>query len=264
MILRNKKGENIEFSFINLYDGEKIRFHPVQFQNIEYGLLINEIREENLSIILEGKELEKDYALFYLSGITSKYQPMSIGEIDSIEKWYKYGSLLDYDYKYIRSRVIEICINKTNNYTELENLSQSERDIMINLVAAPIEIIEQISGELFERIVEEWDKNSSSSRSKRWSKAKMYVFRKLSQQDAKSVLVEVTMNGDLVTRYLGGIEGTEEDNGEEGIFDYILAKEGTSFEGNGLKSKNFVPKENGTTIEDVCTGIINILKEGVY
>ena len=93
---------------------------------------------------------------------------------------------------------------------------------------------------------------------------RMYLFGKIGTQNAlKSLKTASTDN--LVTEWFGGIEGTIEDNGIVGLFDYILARSGTPYETTGLAVQSYpVIDGSGMTLQQVADEIYEIGKNGLY
>ena len=117
-----------------------------------------------------------------------------------------------------------------------------------------------------------WHINARISRNNRLDVAIIEVYNRLDSADADNVIddlweIFLKINGKQYTRSLAmnyinfGREGTVEGN-PEGLFDYILARVGTSFELTGLKAKAITPIHG--TLDELCDKIIDILKNGNY
>lgn len=78
----------------------------------------------------------------------------------------------------------------------------------------------------------------------------------------KEALKEIVDNQTFYKYIQFGLEGTVEGD-PESLFDYILGRAGTSFDGIGLRQKPWTPI-NGLTMEQLTDLLITILKDGEY
>lgn len=97
---------------------------------------------------------------------------------------------------------------------------------------------------------------SVDCRVKRLIKAQTHVYTRLSVSDAKTLAITVVGNGLIMLYYMYGVEGTLEGD-PEGLFDWIEAREGTTFEATGLAVQQFTPT-NGTLPELVALVIATL------
>lgn len=80
--------------------------------------------------------------------------------------------------------------------------------------------------------------------------------------DDRGTFMADIITDDLYFKYLElGIQGTVEGD-DEGLFDYILARNGTSYSASGLKLKLWSPI--GTDMVLLSNKMIDILKNGIY
>ena len=182
----------------------------------------------------------------------------------------KYGELADRkDYKYVRARIQDLY-----DPEQWDSYTNSQKKVFISW------FVEQDSArqmefftptELMEMGIE-FHIKSTQSREIRMNYTVGLVFSRLEWGDANDVIDDMDKvyekaNGDkycwnLWRKYLkNGREGTEEGD-PEGLFDYIEAREGTRWNGNGLIKKSYKPKYG--TLTDLSIGLIQILKYGNY
>lgn len=164
------------------------------------------------------------------------------------------------DYKYFRSKMIELIGNKTNGYTDFNNLEQYEIDAACNMVALPIEYIYQYISDdnILNNIFINWSLESKKARIKRFEIAKMYVFRNI--VEGKQLMIFLN-NSDFVANYYEGIEGSEED-GVDGLFDWILSRENSQYEFTGMRNSNYTLIN--TSWQNLEQQLMQILKYGNY
>jgi hypothetical protein len=106
--------------------------------------------------------------------------------------------------------------------------------------------------------------NVDVRQTKRYPIIRMYLFNKIGTQNALESLKTATTDN-LVTEWFGGIEGTIEDGGIVGLFDYILARAGTPYETTGLAVQSYpVIDGSGMTLQQVADEIYEIGKNGLY
>jgi hypothetical protein len=115
----------------------------------------------------------------------------------------------------------------------------------------------------------EFDINNRQARGS-WVKAngrtqilRIYLFGKIGSGNALETFHDAAKDG-LLELYEGGISGTEED-GNEGINDFLLARTGTSYENDGLVTRNYgVIDGSGDTLADVAEAMVEITNNGIY
>ena len=93
---------------------------------------------------------------------------------------------------------------------------------------------------------------------------RMYLFNKIGT--ANSLIVLNTADADnLIIKWIGGIEGTLEDGGIVGLWDYILSRVGTPYEFTGLSVQNYpIVDGSGMTMQQVADAIYAIGAGGIY
>jgi hypothetical protein len=117
------------------------------------------------------------------------------------------------------------------------------------------------------RIATEYDFNNRSARGSwtsptgRIQAMRIFLFSKIGTQNSLEVLYDVVRDG-LIELYEGGIEGTVED-GNIGLFDFILSRAGYS--SDGLTTRDYpVIDGSGDSLEDVADALIEIAANGMY
>lgn len=247
---------------ITLTQNDEFLFHAVIFTEKDLGVIINKLSSGDIELYKDDV-LVIDYIKEFntvLNSTTTRGQ----GIPTSIQSWYKFGETIGYDYKYVRQQVILLAVGIAGvDYSDWLSIPSLDRQVVCELVGAPVALIESEVGvpqsQLF---LKAWAKASTTNRTERWEKSKSYIFKVLEEGDAKSMLGELTTGVDYVTRYYGGIEGTLEDQGVEGVYDYVDARLGTSFALTGLRKKGFVPKD-GLTMDEVADRVLEILQTGL-
>ena len=187
--------------------------------------------------------------------------PANYVDHSSIEEWDELALHTGRDYKFIRNEIKWIMLGIVGpTFSGWDNLTDNEKKVVAKYVCCPIEkVIEQYGADT-QLILDDYDLNSMKSREKRYQSARMYIFENMELNDAKQILVEATP---LVTLYIGGIEGTAEDN-VDGIFDWVLSRTQSSYYNNGLSTSSYSPKNPANTMEDIANGVMNILELGNY
>ena len=152
----------------------------------------------------------------------------------------------------------------------MTQLTDVEKDIIAENFAKNDDGFAWVQSHLYggwNHYLDKWIEKSKEARLQRWEKSKKYIFNQIFE--AKQVLTEVEERS-LVTSYFEGIEGIDQD-GVEGIFNYIEATVGTSYDGvsgtnpiQGLKNKNYSPIDGQSTMNDVTVGTMDIIKNGNY
>lgn len=103
----------------------------------------------------------------------------------------------------------------------------------------------------------DFHQRSTESRKNRWNSGLVYLYNYVTLADSFIIGQELEL---LAFRYLNyGIEGTPEGDAE-GLFDYILATSGTSFENTGLAKKELELVVSGVTYSGLADKIISILR----
>lgn len=189
-----------------------------------------------------------------------------------------YGTLRDYQ-QYFPSKIENIHRNWQNLYRDYkqaraalqglitdigwDGLSTVERKIMSMWFVAPIQqritvhtIPEQVA------FAKTFHDNSVIARGKRADAATSAMYNYLSKSDAFELVDDIVNNYNLIGKYITyGREGTLED-GIDGLFDYLLSREGSIFSGCGLLNKSFVP--HGITLPQLVDAAMDIFKNGNY
>ena len=156
------------------------------------------------------------------------------------------------DYKHLRKELIQYVIENFSTLTtdELQQASahfcvpKEVRDMFFSLE-------EQIN------FGKEFHERSSEARKNRWNNGLVTLYNYTSLADSFIIGQELEL---LAFRYLNyGIEGTPEGDAE-GLFDYVLATSGTSFENTGLAKKELELVVSGITCSGLADKLISILR----
>ena len=203
--------------------------------------------------------------------VTNTLDENNYHDFSSIENWANYGISAKFengypvDYKVIRDEIGKLAFQKVEmNWNNWDNLTENEKDIVCQYVTCPKSLIVQRFPNEINTILKKWDEESTIARQYRYNiLIRNLLFSHLTEKKALLCLRSVSENG-LLFAYFGGLEGSVEDNGVEGIFDYILSREGTIYHNNGLKEKitqnDIIDPSN--TPEMIVNQIYNILYRG--
>jgi hypothetical protein len=165
-------------------------------------------------------------------------------DISSIENWDSYGLSSKFnngyivDYKVIRDEIAKLTLDKIQfDWGNWDNLTDKEKDIVCKYVCCPKSLIFNRFPDKINELLKNWDDESTKARKYRYEiLVRNTLFNYLTEKKALMCLRTVSENG-LLLSYFGGLEGSLEDDGVEGLFDYILSREGTAYENNGLIEK---------------------------
>jgi len=184
--------------------------------------------------------------------------PVGFTQSDTIEHWDKYrGNCADY--KAARAE-----IKRLYNATTFAALSTAEKIIVCNYFIATVAERDTIYtteqqvglGQLFAR-------DSVGARTLRASKATSEIFNRLTAAEAQTILDDTTGNPDLFVTYVNfGREGTVEGD-NEGLFDYLEGRAGTTWATTGFDSHAFTPI-GYASMAALATDLMKILKDGLY
>ena len=105
---------------------------------------------------------------------------------------------------------------------------------------------------------------SIRSREKRIKMIVTYVLANIGPKHAAQNVVKTMEAQQLITNYISiGNEGTLEDNGLEGLYDWVESRAGTSYESSGFIHQQGINAQWGT-LADHVPNIMNILKYGTF
>lgn len=192
-------------------------------------------------------------------------------DISTIQNWDRYGlsaqlaNSYDVDYKVVRDEIGKLAFEKVqSNWNNWNNLTEEEQRIVAKYVACPKSYVAVVYPNNVSSVLKSWDEESTKARQYRYDiLVRGALFLYLRQSKALSCLKTVSENG-LLLAYFGGLEGSMEDGGVEGLFDYILSRPNTSFENNGLKER-IEPTDiiyPGATSESIVNHIHSLLYYG--
>jgi hypothetical protein len=192
-------------------------------------------------------------------------------DISTIENWDNYGLSTKFengyivDYKVIRDEIGKLAFEKVQmNWNNWNNLTETEKDIVCKYVVCPKNLIMSRFPNDINNKLKSWDDESTKAREYRYNiLIRNLLFGYLTERKALMCLRSVSENG-LLFAYFGGLEGSVEDDGVEGLFDFILSREGTTYQNNGLKEKisqNDIISSSDTP-ETITQNIFNVLYRG--
>lgn len=196
-------------------------------------------------------------------------------DISSIENYDEFGACTGKDYKYIRSCMKEFMLSIVHeDFSRWNDLSLNEKKVAIKYLVSeiPVYLTTQVYSIPELRVIGlEFHKNSLNCRDTRFNVCCGELFSRLSVNDANDIINDMDSCYDaggreycllLGTKYIRyGREGTVEGD-PEGLFDYLEARTGTSFETWGLAAKSITP--NYGTLQDCVDSLMDILKNGNY
>jgi hypothetical protein len=207
--------------------------------------------------------------------------PSGYADISSIENWALYGiGLIGSTYGFrdwkclqreIKSLALVIVDNDFN--ANWNNLNANEKKIVCQYILSSIPPAKfgQTYPNADERtaIINQFDLNNRRARGNwqngtgRTQAMRIFLFSKIGKNNAMLTLVDAVKEN-LLELYEGGIEGTVED-GIAGINDFLLARDGTVYETNGLAARNYAVVDGSTdTLADVADALVDISSNGMY
>jgi hypothetical protein len=144
--------------------------------------------------------------------------------------------------------------------TGFENLPQEEKEIAsahFVVEKADRDTVHSLDTQIQHGL--KFHKRSVCSRRRREQRCVVELYNRLDKADVDEIISETSS---LIDNYVyRGREGTEVGD-PEGIYDYMQAVSGTSFESTGLAAKNLVPYE--MTLSGLVIKVMDILKNGNY
>jgi len=180
-------------------------------------------------------------------------------DYSSISNWYKYGDRSGRDYKFIRSRLEELFL-----VAGWSNLSEEEKGICCRYFIVPKINQDEIYG-VPDQVANgiSFNKNSVASRIARMNRASSEIRNRLQKSECIEIMSEIFGSDSLYDKYINfGNEGTLEGD-QEGLFDYIESRVGTSYGNTGFVNKNFVP-EGYSNMLTFSVYLMDIVKNGNY
>ena len=182
--------------------------------------------------------------------------PAGYQDVSSITHWHVYGKSTGADYKAIRQEIKELAASIVwANLTTSEKVIAGAYFVVAKTDRDDVYTTEQQVGlgMLFHR-------DSIEARQVRWSWVVIEAFNRLPKAETDIILNDVS-GANLSDLYMyGGREGTLEGD-EEGLFDYIDARVGTTWETTGAAAQTLTPI--GMTQADFIAHCMDILKNGV-
>lgn len=186
--------------------------------------------------------------------------------ITSISNYDKYWMFLNKDYKFIRVLIINLVAS-----TGYSSLSSNEKylaakwfavDMSLPLLDSTISYNNIDPDRDFTELSNRWDISSKTARSIRFSKAKAQLLSRLGKSHGFTVLSDLKADNAIDDYVENGRDGIETGS-PEGLWDYIQSTVGTSWEHTGLSTKGWTPLD-GSTLSNVVTTVMNILRDGNY
>lgn len=257
--------DSVSFEFGSMSTGESVDFHPMKYSHADLGKMLYLYGNNDMEFYIDSV-LCQDPIKSYNDAMNSIPRNLiGKGNPSTISEWDQYGQQIGYDYKYVREKIsaLTLVISTTSDdYDDWDLVEPEDKEIAVRYMAVPANMVITYCGGInavYKSIIEEWVRLSKECRHNRMEAAKVFIFECIIE--AKQLLVDV--NSSLVPNYYEGIEGTLEDEGVEGLFDFLESRVGTSYENNGLA-------ETGYTLigsrqwTDVVDGVMDILKYGDY
>jgi hypothetical protein len=211
--------------------------------------------------------------------IISDSIPSGYEDITSIENLDRHGRGLIgttfgfRDWKCLQREIKALVLDTVDNDLDANwnNLSANEKLIACKYILSRVPLAKFAAtvtdpSDRF-KIATEYDFNNRQARgswtspSGRVQAMRIYLFGKIGTQNALEVLYDVVQDG-LIELYEGGIDGTLED-GNIGIYDFILSRAGYSAEGLTTRSYPIIDG-SGDTLQDVADALIEIAANGTY
>lgn len=167
------------------------------------------------------------------------------------------------DYKQARAQMFVVMVARIQEVGSFYNLSMIERRI-----ASAWFIVGDAERDSVHSFDEQminantYNAHSVESRDARLTAAMMQVYNRLSHDQVNAVVTSMDFGRTSYNYVRRGCEGTVEGN-DEGLFDYILGRENTSWALNGLCHQNYTPK-GMANCQELADKLIDILKNGNY
>jgi hypothetical protein len=211
--------------------------------------------------------------LAYVCGVNL---PIDYTDISSIENFVKYYPQIQEtvgmkDWKCLQREIYEEALIITNNDLDVNwgNLSSDEQKIVCQYCTSKVP--PNRYGETYpdsetrQEVSQSFDSNNRDVRGGvRYSFMRTYLFNKIGTLNSLETL-NTADNDSLIIKWIGGIEGTVEDNGIVGLYDFILSRVGTPYELTGLSVQTYpIIDGSGMTIQEVADAIYEIGKVGIY
>lgn len=182
--------------------------------------------------------------------------PAGYQDISSITNWHTWGASTGCDYKGCRQEIKALTASiGWTNLTTPEKVIAGAYFVVDKTDRDDIYTTEQQVqlGMLFHA-------DSVEARKVRWAWVTIEAFNRLPKIETDDILNDISAN-DLANLYVyGGREGTLEGD-DEGLFDYIDARTGTSYASTGAAAKTLTPI--GMTQVDFIAHCMDILQNGV-
>ncbi|MGZ4118485.1 MAG: hypothetical protein ACXVPY_13430, partial [Bacteroidia bacterium] len=207
--------------------------------------------------------------------------PAGYQDITGIENFDQYGAALIgtatgfKDWKCLQREIKVLIMTKTDDDVDANwnNLNANEKLIACNYLLSKIPAAKFAAtvtdADERTKIAIQYDFNNRQARGS-WSSSigriqimRVFLFGKIGSTNALEVFYDAVKDG-LLELYEGGIEGTLED-GNLGINDFILARSGTFYSSDGLKTRSYpIIDGSGDDMEDVANALVNIVSNGIY
>lgn len=215
-----------------------------------YAYLLNGVTPVSNVESYDNVQLNGNIPIVIATSLPDNYE-----DISSIRNWWKYGTNLNKDYKFIRREIM----NMVSSVGWL-NITPEEKIIAATIFAVgktERAVIFNIEDQILNGII--FHKQSVKSRVTRENRAVSEIYNRLTPGDQADLLNDISNLIDIYVKF--GIEGTLEGD-PEGLFDYLESRSNTSYATTGLLSKNY--SVEGMTINQLSNTLIDILKNGNY
>lgn len=209
-----------------------------------------------------GEQTDQDNILKYYHAVPNNYNFLENMKIDvtnvKVLNLFSYNNR--FDYKVYRSSLATYA-----NSFGFDNLNYDDKHEVAKQFAIGMSGILSIFPLTNDRILNGYGfhSNSIECRRSRWRMAVSECYNRLPKSQTNEIISDLGRftQADISVAYVDlGYEGTESGD-NEGLFDYVLATSGTSFQNSGLITKNWTPAE--MTMPALCYKIINILKGNI-
>ncbi len=181
--------------------------------------------------------------------------PAGYQELPDIEDWHKCGENAGADYKCIRK-----CIATIAAITGWGNLSTTEQQLVAQYFATvKSNRDEHYTTEQQIELGKAFHAYSVEARAHRVNQVRLELYNRLLPAEIATIMVNI---GNLDNYYVfNGHEGTESGD-PEGLYDFLDATVGTSYELTGVRAMTLTP-EGYTDGDDFVDSMLVILRDGI-